>query len=123
MSATELFAFDNARLAPNQPKLDDLAALLINNPSVGNVTITGYTDRLGSTKYNQKLSEQRANAVKQYLVGKGVAADRLNAVGKGEANPVVACDGKKQKRADLIQCLEPNRRVEIDQVTVERRVN
>jgi OOP family OmpA-OmpF porin len=123
MSATELFAFDSAKLAPDQPKLDDLAILLVNNPSVGNVTITGYTDRLGSAKYNQKLSEQRANAVKQYLVSKGVAADRLNAIGKGEANPVVACDGKKQKRADLIKCLEPNRRVEIDQVTVERRVN
>lgn len=123
MSATELFAFDSAKLNPNQPKLDELAALLVNNPSVGNVTITGYTDRLGSDKYNQKLSEQRANSVKQYLVGKGVAADRLNAVGKGESNPLVACDGKKQKRADLIKCLEPNRRVEIDQVTIERRVN
>jgi OOP family OmpA-OmpF porin len=90
---------------------------------VGNVTITGYTDRLGSDKYNQKLSEQRAHAVKQYLVGKGVAAERLNAVGKGEANPLVACDDKKQKRADLIKCLEPNRRVEVEQVTIERRVN
>ena len=123
MSATELFAFDSAKLNPNQPKLDELAALLANNPSVGNVTITGYTDRLGSDKYNQKLSEQRANSVKQYLVAKGVAADRLNAVGKGKANPLVACDGKKQKRADLIKCLEPNRRVEVEQVTIERRVN
>jgi OOP family OmpA-OmpF porin len=123
MSATELFGFDSAKLGPNQPKLDELATLLANNPSVGNVTITGYTDRLGSDKYNQKLSEQRAYAVKQYLVGKGVAAERLNAVGKGEANPLVACDDKKQKRADLIKCLEPNRRVEVDQVTIELRVN
>jgi OOP family OmpA-OmpF porin len=43
-------------------------------------------------------------------------------VGKGKADPVVACDGKKQKRADLIKCLEPNRRVEIEQITVERKV-
>jgi OOP family OmpA-OmpF porin len=121
MSATELFAFDSAKLNPNQPKLDELATLLNNNPSVGNVTITGHTDRLGSEKYNQKLSEQRANAVKAYLTGKGVAADRLNAVGKGESQPVVQCDNKK--RADLIKCLEPNRRVEVDQVTIERRVN
>ncbi|MBY0240727.1 MAG: OmpA family protein [Burkholderiaceae bacterium] len=123
MSATELFAFDSAQLAPNQPKLDELAALLVNNPSVDRVTITGYTDRLGSDQYNQKLSEQRAHAVKHYLTNKGVAAERLNAVGKGKSNPLVACDGKKQKRADLIQCLEPNRRVEVDQVTIERRVN
>jgi OOP family OmpA-OmpF porin len=121
MSATELFAFDSAKLNPNQPKLDELATLLNNNPSVGNVTITGHTDLIGSDKYNQKLSEQRANSVKAYLTGKGVAADRLNAVGKGETQPVVKCDNKK--RADLIKCLEPNRRVEVDQVTIERRVN
>lgn len=121
MSATELFAFDSAKLNPNQPKLDELATLLNNNPSVGNVTITGHTDLIGSDKYNQKLSEQRANSVKAYLTGKGVAADRLTAVGKGESQPVVKCDNKK--RADLIKCLEPNRRVEVDQVTIERRVN
>lgn len=121
MSATELFEFDSARLGPNQPKLDDLARLLANNPSVGNVTITGHTDRLGSDKYNQKLSEQRADAVKQYLVGKGVDGGRLNAVGKGESQPVVQCNEKK--RTALIKCLEPNRRVEVDEVTIERRVN
>jgi OOP family OmpA-OmpF porin len=84
------------------------------------VVITGYTDRLGSDKYNQKLSERRATAVKDYLVGKGVAANRLKAEGKGKANPVVQCNNKK--RADLIACLEPNRRVEVEQITIERRV-
>jgi OOP family OmpA-OmpF porin len=123
MSATELFAFDSAKLAPNQPKLDDMAKLLNDNPSIGNVVITGHTDRLGSEKYNQKLSERRAESVKAYLVGKGVAASRLTAQGKGKSQPVVQCNDKKQKRADLIKCLEPNRRVEVEQVTVERRVN
>lgn len=121
MSATELFAFDSAKLAPEQPKLDDMAKLLNENTSINGITITGYTDRIGSDKYNQKLSEQRANAVKSYLVGKGVGADRLEAVGKGKANPVVACDGK-MKRPELIKCLEPNRRVEVEQITVERKV-
>src|SRR5262249_30083137 len=123
MSATELFAFDSAKLAPAQPKLDDMAKLLNDNPSIGNVVITGHTDRLGSDKYNQKLSERRAEAVKTYLVGKGVSASRLAAQGKGETQPIVQCNDKKQKRADLIKCLEPNRRVEVEQVTVERRVN
>ena len=123
MSAPELFAFDSAKLSPAQPKLDDIAKLLNDNPSIGNVVITGHTDRLGSEKYNQKLSERRAEAVKSYLVGKGVAASRLTAQGKGESQPVVQCNDKKQKRADLIKCLEPNRRVEVEQVTVERRVN
>ena len=120
LSATELFGFDSAQLNPNQPKLDDIANVLSGNTSIDNVTISGYADRLGSDKYNQKLSEPRANAVKDYLVAKGVAANRLNAVGKGEANPVVTCNDKK--RADLIKCLEPNRRVEVEQITIERRV-
>ncbi|MRW94231.1 OmpA family protein [Duganella sp. FT80W] len=120
LSATELFAFDSAKLNSSQPKLDDIANLLNTNASVDNITISGYADRLGSDKYNLKLSERRANAVKDYLVGKGVAANRLNAVGKGEANPVVECHDKK--RADLIKCLEPNRRVEVEQITIERRV-
>ena len=121
MSSTELFTFDSAKLNPNQPKLDEIATVLNANPTVDNVVITGYADRLGSDKYNQKLSEKRANSVKEYLVGKGVAANRLVAEGKGEANPVVTCDNKK--RADLIKCLEPNRRVEVEQITIERRVN
>jgi OOP family OmpA-OmpF porin len=120
LSATELFGFDSAKLNPNQPKLDDIANVLSGNTSIDNVTISGYADRLGSDKYNLKLSERRANAVKDYLVGKGVSANRLNAVGKGEANPVVTCNDKK--RADLIKCLEPNRRVEVEQITIERRV-
>ena len=120
MSATELFAFDSAVLNPNQPKLDDIANVLSTNSSIDNVTITGYADRLGSHKYNQKLSERRANAVKDYLVAKGVAASRLNAVGRDSENPVVTCNNKK--RADLIKCLEPNRRVEVEQITVERKV-
>jgi OmpA-OmpF porin, OOP family len=99
-----------------------MAKLLNEDKSVNNVVITGHTDRLGSDKYNQKLSERRAEAVKAYLVGKGVESSRLTAQGKGKSQPVVQCNDKKMKRADLIKCLEPNRRVEIDNVTAERRV-
>lgn len=120
LSATELFSFDSDKLNPSQPKLDDIANLLNANSGVTNVVITGYADRLGSDKYNQKLSERRANSVKDYLVSKGVAANRLNAVGKGEANPVAEC--KDKNRAALIKCLEPNRRVDVEQITVDRRV-
>jgi OmpA-OmpF porin, OOP family len=84
------------------------------------VRITGYTDRIGTDAYNNRLSEKRAASVKDYLVRKGVAANRLSALGRGEANPVVQCDQKDQ--AALIRCLEPNRRVEIEEFTVERRV-
>ena len=120
LSATELFGFDSATLSMPQPKLDDIAAALSADPTITDVDITGYADRLGSTKYNQKLSERRANAVRDYLVAKGIEVRRLKAYGKGVSNPVVTC--KNKKRADLIKCLEPNRRVEVEQITVERRV-
>ena len=120
LSATELFEFDKATLRLPQPKLDEIADVMQRNAQIERITVTGYTDRIGSDEYNLKLSMQRANAVKSYLVSKGVAAHRIAAVGKGEAEPVVNCDDKD--RGALIRCLEPNRRVVVEQITVEKRV-
>ena len=120
LSATELFAFDRAELRMPQTKLDEIAAALNGNTQLTNITVSGYTDRLGSDKYNMKLSQRRADAVKAYLTNKGVAANRLTAIGKGESSPVVQCSNKN--RAELIKCLEPNRRVEVEQIVIERRV-
>lgn len=119
LSATELFAFDEATLRMPQPKLDEIAQAMKREPQIDNVTITGYTDRIGSDAYNLRLSKQRAEAVKAYLVGKGIEPRRLDAVGKGEADPVVQCNDRD--RAALIKCLEPNRRVEVEQISVEVR--
>ena len=119
LSAQELFAFDEARLRPSQPRLDEIADLMVRNPQIDRVTITGHTDRIGTASYNLELSQRRAEAVKRYLVGKGVDGKRLAAVGKGKADPVVQCNDKKM--ADLIKCLAPNRRVEVEQITIERR--
>ncbi len=119
LSATELFEFDKAQLRLPQPKLDEIADVLVRTASIEHVRITGYTDRLGSKAYNLKLSQRRAESVKAYLVRKGVAAQRLVAVGKGEANPVVQCNEKN--KAELIKCLEPNRRVEVERITIEVR--
>jgi OOP family OmpA-OmpF porin len=83
------------------------------------VRITGYTDRIGGDAYNLKLSQRRADAVKGYLVAKGVAAGRLAAVGRGKANPVVQCSDTN--RAELVRCLEPNRRVEVEPITFPKR--
>lgn len=121
LSATELFAFDSATLSMPQPRLDAIAAALAADASITDVDITGYADRLGSAAYNLRLSERRAEAVRNYLIGKGIDGGRLKAYGRGEDNPVVTCNEKR--RADLIKCLEPNRRVEVEQITIERRVN
>ena len=120
LAATELFEFDRADLRMPQPKLDDIATALRGATQTGNVTISGYTDRLGSEAYNMKLSQRRADAVKSYLVTKGVASGRLTTVARGESNPIVVCTNKN--RAALIKCLEPNRRVEVEQIVIERRV-
>jgi OOP family OmpA-OmpF porin len=118
LSARELFAFDRNDLRTPQPKLDEIARALIANPQIKMVAISGYTDRIGSDAYNLNLSQRRADAVKAYLVGKGVATSRLIATGKGKSNPIVKCDDRDKEA--LIKCLEPNRRVEVQEFTVER---
>jgi len=121
LSATELFDFDSAALVQPQPKLDEVAEALKGNMQLNDIDVTGYTDRLGSSAYNLKLSQQRADSVKNYLVGRGVAANRLRAEGRGAANPVATCTDRN--RTKLIECLAPNRRVEVEQITIERRIN
>ena len=120
LSATELFGFDRDKLRMPQPKLDEIATALGGHNEVNRVVIIGYADRIGSDQYNQKLSERRAMAVKNYLVSKGISGSRLDAQGRGEANPVVVCNDKI--RPALIKCLEPNRRVEVEQIIIERRL-
>jgi OOP family OmpA-OmpF porin len=120
LSATQLFAFDSAELTMPQPKLEDVAAALQADTTITDIDVTGHADRIGSDSYNQRLSERRAAAVRAYLVSKGVDGNRLKAYGKGETQPTVQCTEKN--RSALIKCLEPNRRVEVEQITIERRV-
>jgi len=116
LSADELFDFNKAVLRPKgKEKLDDLVGKL-GGIKYDTIVAIGYADRIGSEEYNKKLSMRRAEAVKDYLVKeKGVPADRIFTDGKGEANSVTGdtCKGTKKTKA-LIECLQPDRRVEVE---------
>lgn len=64
-----------------------MARQLIQCPAV-DITVEGYTDSRGSEAYNQALSERRAEEVARYLAAQGVSAERLEAVGMGESDPI-----------------------------------
>ncbi|MHB1686584.1 MAG: OmpA family protein [Ignavibacteriaceae bacterium] len=84
------FDFNKATLKPESlPILYNAAETLLQNPDV-KVEIQGYTDNIGSEKYNKKLSLERAETVKQFLVAKKVAASRLTTIGLGAENPIVS---------------------------------
>lgn len=114
-SADTLFAFDKSVLKPEgKAALDDFARQL-SGAQYEAIFVTGHTDRFGSNEYNQKLSERRANAVKDHLVSKDVPANRINADGKGETQPVTqAGDCKGAKSVKVIACLQPDRRVHVE---------
>jgi OOP family OmpA-OmpF porin len=118
-SADTLFDFNKATLRPEgKEKLDDLFLRLF-GMQLEVIIATGHTDQIGSDSYNEKLSLRRAEAVKAYLLEKGVEENRVYTEGKGESNPVVTCTEKN--RAALIQCLQPNRRVEVEVVGTRTR--
>jgi OOP family OmpA-OmpF porin len=86
------FEYNSSQLtAPAQRTLDELATALASQSEL-NVDVQGYTDSTGSAAYNLHLSQQRANAVKSYLVSKGVSASALTAKGYGKANPIASND-------------------------------
>ena len=119
LAADALFDFDKAVLRPDgKAKLDKLVEDL-KGLKLEVIIAVGHTDRIGTDKYNQKLSERRAAAVKNYLVSKGIDANRIYAEGKGEKQPVTGNKCKKmgpenRKNKKLIECLQPDRRVEIE---------
>ncbi len=115
------FDFDKSVLkAEGQSKLDEFVVKMNEHTEVDVLLITGHTDRIGSEAYNMALSQRRADAVKDYLVRKGVSSSRIETAAKGESEPSVTCSDKN--RAALIKCLAPNRRVDVEaKVQQEKR--
>ncbi len=117
--------FDKAEMtAGNKADLDKFLGALgkatkARGPvTIGAVIVTGHTDRIGTLKYNMKLSERRAITVKDYIVAKGVDQKLIFWEGKGPKQPIPVtkfCDNK-MKRKQLIECLAPNRRVTVEVV-------
>jgi OmpA-OmpF porin, OOP family len=114
-ASTVNFDFDRYAIRPDaRTKLDDLVGNL-RGVSLEVIIAVGHADRIGSDAYNMKLSLRRADSSKAYLVSKGIAASRIYTEGKGKRQPVKDCQGTK-KTKELIACLEPNRRVELEAV-------
>ncbi|HVS02332.1 MAG TPA: OmpA family protein [Thermoanaerobaculia bacterium] len=96
-----LFAVDSATLTSRaRSTLEDVGAVMLEYPKTA-VVVQGHTDSTGSEQHNQALSERRASSVRNYLVGRGVGAERIAAIGHGESLPVASNDtaaGRQQNR-------------------------
>jgi len=98
------FAFDSAEVSEDSEGILEVAVTTLKNNPKMKVEIEGHTDSTGAEEYNLGLSQRRADAVKDHLIAKGIGAERLQTVGKGEADPI-APNETKEERAK-------NRRVE-----------
>ena len=106
MSDAILFDINSAALKPPAMQtLDQMADVMVRYPE-SDIIVAGHTDSTGTEKYNQDLSERRAKSVKNYLISKGVAVQRITAIGFGKNMPVATNDTPEGR--------EQNRRVEIE---------
>lgn len=115
IASTELFEFNKATLTAEARALLD-KEVIERMRELGNIRIiriSGHADRVGGEQYNEKLSYRRAEAVRAYLVSKGVDRAQIATFAFGEARPVSSCAEDMKVKA-MVECLSPNRRVEID---------
>jgi OOP family OmpA-OmpF porin len=108
LSAKTLFDFDKSDLRPEGKRaLDDvLVEVAKHSGEVTHITVTGHTDWVGTIVYNQKLSERRANAVRFYLISKGVDASMVSSVGMGKAEPIATnrtAEGRQLNRRAVVE--------------------
>jgi outer membrane protein OmpA-like peptidoglycan-associated protein len=102
------FATGKADITPESEQILMKALMTLQTYPEISVEISGHTDDVGSNSSNQKLSQRRADAVKGWLVAKGISGDRITAVGYGEEKPRVANDTPENKRL--------NRRIEFKRI-------
>ena len=116
LASKALFDFDKSVLKPEGKAAIDSEILskLAGVQKLELVLVTGHTDPIGTQQYNQKLSERRADAVRDYLVSKGVPKDKIETLGMGKTQPIpgLVCNQKSLK--EKIACYAPDRRVEVE---------
>ena len=116
LASKALFDFDKYNLKPEGKAAIDSEILskLAQVQKLELVLVTGHTDPIGTQQYNQKLSERRADAVRDYLVSKGVPKDKIETLGMGKTQPIpgLVCNQKNFK--EKVACLAPDRRVEVE---------
>ncbi len=119
------FAFDQAELDQDGRRALDALVEKLRNAGVDRVVAIGYSDALGPNKYNQRLSELRVKAVRDYLLEKGMPlqAFTIEAKGKSDSETMGACEGISDRKdaAKLITCLGPDRRVEIEVIALREK--
>lgn len=117
LATDAVFEFDRAGLndigAAGRARLDVLAERAKGLQGLERIVLVGHTDRLGSGAHNQPLSLQRATAVRDHLVARGLDAALFTVEGRGSREPVKTC-GDELPRNALIACLRDNRRVEVE---------
>ncbi len=111
---TVYFDFDQAVLTPEAMAiLDSLAERMKSASDVQGARVVGYADRIGTASYNEKLSKHRAQVVRDYLVAHGVTNSNVTKVHwVGKSEPKAECQAGMQ-RPEMISCLQPDRRVEV----------
>jgi OOP family OmpA-OmpF porin len=115
LTASVLFDYNRSAIRPGEaPKLEELMAR-IKGRALERLDAVGHADRIGSSAYNLRLSQRRAEAVRAYLAGKGMDAGSIRIEAKGEEQSVTgeACNNMGRENRKLIECLQPDRRVEI----------
>lgn len=117
LSADALFGSDKSTVRPEGKAELDTFSTQLGGATYESISVEGHADRMGSTAYNQTLSNARATAVKDYLVVHGkIDPANISATGMSEGSPVTAMADCSDRlpRAQLITCLQPDRRVEIE---------
>jgi OOP family OmpA-OmpF porin len=113
------FEFESAELGSDGRKLLDELARQLLAADLQKLTATAHADRIGSVAYNEDLAERRAEAIRDYLLEKGVSEDLVKIQSKGAHQPLTngRCEGmgpENKQNAKLIACLQPDRRAEIE---------